>query len=60
MSLDKSIENGNEKRKPFYRSGKYDPTCRPNGGCPYCRRNRAHKNKKQELAVRQQITELNN
>lgn len=48
MSLDKSIKHGKEKRKPYYRSGKYDKTCRPNGSCPYCRNNRLHKHKKND------------
>lgn len=42
MSLDKAIEHGKEKRKPFYRSGKYDKTCRCHGSCPWCLSNRLH------------------
>jgi hypothetical protein len=57
MSLDKAIEHGKEKRKPYYRSGKYDPTCRPNGGCPYCKNSRAHKHKKKESACKAEIKE---
>jgi hypothetical protein len=57
MSLDKGIEHGKEKRKPYYRSGKFDPTCRPNGGCTYCENGRRHKHKKKEIACKQQIKE---
>lgn len=57
MSLDKAIEHGKEKRKPYYRSGRFDPTCRPHGGCPYCRRNRKHKHKKKESACKDQEKE---
>lgn len=40
MSLDKGITHGKEHRKPYYRSGKYDRTCRPHGSCDWCRDNR--------------------
>ena len=58
MSLDKSIQHGKEHRKPYYKSGKFDPTCRPNGGCPYCRNNRNHKNKKKECSCKSQLDDL--
>ena len=58
MSLEKGIQHGKEHRKPYYKSGRYDPTCRPNGGCPYCENNRAHKNKKKELDHKQQLKEI--
>lgn len=38
MSLDKGIRHGKEHRKPYYHAGRYDKTCRPHGGCPYCLR----------------------
>ena len=41
MSLDKAIQHGKEHRKPYHRSGKFDRTCRPGGGCPYCEGNRS-------------------
>lgn len=46
--LDKAIKHKKEKRSEYYKSGKYDRTCRPNGSCPYCKGNRLHKIKKQE------------
>lgn len=48
MSLDKAIHHGKEYRKPYYKSGKHDPTCRPHGGCSYCYNNRMHKHKRRE------------
>ena len=45
MSLDKAINHGKENRKPYYGAGQFDRTCRPNGGCPYCKNNRDHKNR---------------
>lgn len=57
MSLDKAIEHGKEKRKPYYRSGRFDTTCRPNGGCSYCENSRMHKHKKKECACEDQVKE---
>lgn len=48
MSLDKAIKHGKEKRKPYYKSGKNDETCRPHGTCPWCKNNRLHKHKRSE------------
>ena len=43
MSLDKAIEHGKEKRKPYRGSKSFDNTCRNHGGCDWCRKNRQHK-----------------
>ena len=43
MSLDKAIEHGKEKRKPYRGSKAFDPSCRNHGGCPWCEENRKHK-----------------
>jgi hypothetical protein len=58
MSLDKAIEHGKEKRKPYYRAGRFDPTCRPNGGCPYCKNSREHKHKKKKCACKAQVDDV--
>jgi hypothetical protein len=50
MALTKAILHGKEHRKPYYKSGKSDPTCRPGGTCPYCLRNRTHATKRRLLA----------
>ena len=36
MSLDKAIEHGKERRKPYRGSKAIDPTCRNHGGCVWC------------------------
>lgn len=55
MSMEQGIKHGKEHRKPYYRSGKYDRTCRPHGGCPYCKRNREHAAKiREEAAIAQE------
>lgn len=44
MTLDKAIEHGKEHRKPYYKSKRFDRTCRNHGSCSWCYRNRLHKN----------------
>jgi len=43
MSLDKAIEHGKERRKPYYGSKAIDATCRNHWSCQYCVENRKHK-----------------
>lgn len=43
MSLDKAIQYGKERRKPYRGSKAIDPTCRNHGSCPVCEANRKHK-----------------
>lgn len=43
MSLDKAIEHGKEKRKPYHGSKAVDRSCRNHGDCPWCERNRRYK-----------------
>lgn len=49
MSLDKAIEHGKEKRKQYRGSKAIDCTCRNHGSCEWCRNNRLHKYKVEEL-----------
>jgi hypothetical protein len=55
MGLEKAIEHGKEHRKPYYRAGKFDRTCRPHGSCPWCRNNRLYKHKKAAEAANERI-----
>ena len=48
MGLEKSIAKGEERRKPYYRSRRFDPTCRPGGSCLWCRSNRTHQHRKEK------------
>ena len=57
MSLEKAIEHGKEHRKPYYRSGIFDRTCRPGGSCPWCRENRLHRNERRILTTEEDIEE---
>ena len=60
MSLDKAIEHGKEKRKPYYGAQAIDCTCRPHGSCEWCRSNRMYQQLKMEEASRQALEEFEN
>lgn len=38
-------------KQPYRRSRAIDSACRCHGGCPYCAENRAHANRRRELAA---------
>ena len=40
---------GKDWRKPYMRSQRFDKSCRPKGGCPFCLGNRFHSFRKREL-----------
>ena len=42
MSLDKAIQYGKERRKPYRGSKSIDRTCRNHGSCGWCAGNRFH------------------
>jgi len=48
MSLDKAIRHGREHRKPYYKSQRFDPSCRNHGSCGYCEGNRLYKRRRAE------------
>ena len=54
MSLDKAIEHGKEKRKPYYGAQAIDCTC----SCEWCRSNRLYQQLKMEEASRQALEEM--
>ena len=43
--------------RPYYGSKAFDPSCRPNGGCPWCEGNRRHASRKRELDALQQLVD---
>ena len=55
MSLDKAIESGKEHRKPYYRSKRFDASCRCHGGCGYCLDDRMHNDKKLKIVAEEQL-----
>ena len=54
MSLDKAIEHGKERRRPYYGSKAIDCTCRNHGDCPCCQGNRAYSTRKRKEAMKDQ------
>ena len=57
MSLDKAIEHGKEKRKPYYGSKAFDCTCRNHGSCEVCKGNRLYQYLRMDEASRQTLEE---
>lgn len=51
MSLDKSIANGREHRKPYRKSKAIDSSCRNHGSCAYCKANRLYSTRKNLLKM---------
>jgi hypothetical protein len=58
VSLEKAIQSGKEHRRPYHGSKRFDTTCRPHGGCPYCEGNRLHQRRKKELFAMDDMAEL--
>lgn len=57
MGLEKAIEHGKEKHKPYIGAKAVDCTCRNHGSCEWCKGNRTYKNSKKNLKVEQEIRE---
>jgi hypothetical protein len=55
MSLDKAIEHGKEKRKPYKGSKRFDRSCRNHGNCGYCKNDRTFEHKRKSFAAQDQI-----
>ena len=51
MSLNKAIEHGKEKRKPYRKAKKVSKLCRNHGACSWCVSNRTYKNRKRMVGV---------
>jgi hypothetical protein len=47
MSLDKAIQSGKEKRKPYRGAKAVDRSCRDKT-CPWCKGNAQHRNRRRE------------
>jgi hypothetical protein len=50
MAFDKSYPNRKDIRKPYRKSRRFDRTRRNHGSCPYCANNRAHNDRRREVA----------
>lgn len=57
MSLDKAIEHGKEKRKPYRGAKAVDPSCRNHGSDDWAVSDRTYGTQKREEAARQREEE---
>lgn len=60
MPLDKAIEHNKEKRKPYYKSNRFDRSCRNHGSCGYCLDNRMHRFRRAEPITFDEEFEMTN
>lgn len=60
MGLDKAIEHGKEKRKPYDGSKAIDKSCRNRGGCPWCEENRLYQSNKEQERCEQELEDWRN
>ncbi len=58
VSLDKAIEHGKERRKPYTKAKAIDCTCRNHGSCEWCKGNRLYQRNKADEASRQVLEEV--
>lgn len=55
--LDKAIDHGKERRKPYRKSKRFDRSCRNHGSCRYCESNRTAKESAKKQAADEAIRE---
>ena len=58
MSLDKAIQYGKEKRKPYHGGKSWDKDCRNHGACEICYSNRTHSTRKRTQRMEYAIKEV--
>jgi hypothetical protein len=46
MSFDTDYPNRKDHRRPYRGTKAVDRTCRPHGGCPWCREGRLHRDRR--------------
>lgn len=51
MSFDKEYPNRKDIRKPYYKSSRFDHSCRPGGSCPHCSNNRKYRHIKEKMRI---------
>ena len=56
--LDKAIEHGHERRRPYRKSKAFDRACRNHGSCPWCRDDRLHSGAVREAKAKNQERDL--
>lgn len=58
MSFYKDYKNRKDRRKPYKGPASFDMSCRPNGGCPWCKGNRLYKTIQKLKSTEEQLKEL--
>jgi hypothetical protein len=54
MSLNKAIQSGKERRRPYRGSKRFDSSCRNHGGCPHCEEGRLRKRRMERDVEREE------
>jgi hypothetical protein len=57
MSFDKSIESGQEHRKEYRKSKRFDKTCRNHGSCSWCRSDKLYQFNKEVERTEKELKE---
>ena len=57
MSLNKAIQHGKERRKPYKGAKSFDHSCRNRGRCSWCLNGRLHKRRVSEFAAAEETKE---
>lgn len=57
MGLEKAIQHGKERRRPYLDSRSFDYSCRNHGDCPWCIGNRTVKDRKVRERLNQEMDE---
>ncbi len=57
MGLEKAIQHGKEKRRPYKGAKAVDCSCRNHGTCEWCRQNRMYKTIRDLVRTDQELDE---
>lgn len=57
MPLDKAIQHGKERRRPYTGVKAIDRTCRNHGSCGWCRDNRTYQSRRKTEKAEQDMKE---
>lgn len=57
LGLDKAIQHGKERRRPYTGAKAVDRTCRNHGSCEWCRANREYANRKKAERMERRLKE---
>lgn len=58
MAFDNLYPNRKDWRKRFYKSNAIDRSCRCHGTCAYCISNRMYRSNKNDIAIKEQLKEI--